>query len=98
MGSWTAVGGTKRIVVYMAGAAVLSFLLRAVGVGVLLPLLMPIPILAMTYYSMKGNQPATCPTCGLRLSYRPLGQGRGMLECPALCGYRKMVERGQRRS
>jgi hypothetical protein len=87
----------KRFVVVMACAGVLSFALRAAGVGLLLPLLLPIPSLALAYYSMKANQPRTCPRCGLRLSYRPLGRDRGMFECPALCGYRTMVEGGRRR-
>jgi hypothetical protein len=100
MGNWASMGpggGIKRMAIVIGASAVLGFMLRAAGVTLLLPLLMPVPALAMGYYSMKANQPPRCPNCDLRLSYRRLGSGHGMLECPALCGYRKLVEGGPRR-
>ncbi|MDQ6724965.1 MAG: hypothetical protein M3066_02145 [Actinomycetota bacterium] len=80
-----------RILAVLAVTMVLGTVLRAVGVGLILPLVLPVPSLAMAYFSMKARQPPTCPTCGLRLSYRKLGPNHGMLECPAMCGYRRLV-------
>ena len=39
------------------------------------------------WWTMKER----CPRCGLPLAYRKLGPNHGMLECPALCGYRRFV-------
>lgn len=80
-----------RFLLVLVATLVLSVALRAVGVGLFLPLILPIPSLALAYFSMKENQPPKCPSCELRLSYRKLGPNHGMLECPALCGYRRMV-------
>lgn len=80
-----------RVVLVMGGTMVLATALRAAGIGLILPLLLPIPWLALGYFSMKERQPPECPTCELRLSYRRLGPSHGMLECPSLCGYRKLV-------
>lgn len=80
-----------RILGVIAVTMVLGTALRAVGVGLVLPLLLPIPSLAMAYFSMKERQPPKCPSCELRLSYRRLGPSHGMLECPAMCGYRRLV-------
>jgi predicted RNA-binding Zn-ribbon protein involved in translation (DUF1610 family) len=74
---------------------VTSTLLRSFGPGVLLPLLPLIPLTAiglMRYSQMRERrQQMSCPNCGLRLSYRPLSRSHGMLECPLLCGYRRLV-------
>ena len=70
---------------------VLATALRAAGVGLILPLLLPIPSLALGYFLMKERQPPKFPTCELPLSYRKLGPNHGMLECPAMCGHRRMV-------
>ena len=80
-----------RFVLVMVVTMLLATGLRAAGVGLILPLLMPIPWLVMGYFSFKERQPPKCPTCDLRLSYRRLGPNHGMLECPSLCGYRKLV-------
>jgi len=69
----------------------LAAALRAAGAGLILPLLLPIPTLAMLYFRMKERQPPLCPTCELPLSYRKLGPSHGMLECPSMCGYRRLV-------
>lgn len=84
-------GRGPRILLVMVATMLLAIALRAAGVGLVLPLLLPIPSLAMAYFSMKANQPPKCPTCDLRLSYRRLGPNHGMLECPSLCGYRRLV-------
>lgn len=65
--------------------------LRAVGVGLILPLVLPLPSLSLAYFSMKARQRPVCPNCELALSYRRLGPNHGMLECPAMCGYGHMV-------
>jgi hypothetical protein len=91
------VGRGWRILLVVGTTLVLGTALRAVGVGLILPLLLPIPSLAMAYFSMKENQPPRCPTCDLRLSYRKLGPNHGLLECPAMCGYRRMVGDPRRR-
>jgi len=94
----TAVGRGWRILLVLGVTMVLGTALRAVGVGLILPLLLPIPSLAMAYFSMKERQPPKCPNCGLRLSYRKLGPSHGMLECPAMCGYRRLVGDPRRRT
>ena len=80
-----------RFLLIALATLVLATALRAAGVGLILPLLLPIPSLALAYFSMKERQPPKCPNCGLRLSYRKLGPNHGMLECPVLCGYRRLV-------
>lgn len=90
-------GGWTRFAVILGVGMVLSFVLRAAGAGLLFPLAMPAVVLTAGYFSMKADQPRRCPTCDLRLAYRDLGGGRGMFECPSLCGYRIMVAKGNRR-
>lgn len=87
-----------RIALVMGVTMVVATVLRAVGVGLILPLVMPIPWLVMGYLSMKERQPPKCPNCDLRLSYRRLGPNHGMLECPSMCGYRKLVGDPRRRT
>lgn len=76
---------------------VLSVVLRAGGAAILLPLLpvLPLGVIGWTRYRQQREQDRLmrCPKCGLRLSYRRLGPSHGMLECPAMCGYRRFVGR-----
>ena len=68
--------------------------LAAVGVasaGLIFPLFMAVPWLILGWYNTQERRRPRCPTCELPLSYRRLGPSHGMLECPALCGYRKLV-------
>ncbi len=68
--------------------------LRSVGgasVGLVLPLIMAVPWLVFGWYNAQQRRRPQCPNCELPLSFRPLGPSHGMLECPALCGYRKVV-------
>ena len=78
------VGSLLRIPLRSAGMA---------GFGLVLPLLLTVPWLIMGWYRAQENRRPRCPNCDLPLSYRPLGPTHGMLECPALCGYRKLVGR-----
>ncbi len=84
-----------RILGLLVAAFVVSSLVRSFGPGVLIPILPLIPLTAIGFvrYSemRERQQQSTCPKCGLRLSYRPLGPSHGMLECPLLCGYRRLV-------
>lgn len=91
MRGWGVVGRSPRIVLVMAGTLVLGAALRAAGAGLILPLLLPLPTLALGWYSMQSAKAQRCPTCDLPLSYRRLGPSHGLLECPALCGYRRLV-------
>lgn len=84
----------NRVWRYLAVAGTTLFLvvaLRGAGLGLIFPLIMPLPWLALAYFSMKERQPPRCPTCELRLSFRRLGPHHGMLECPSMCGYRRLV-------
>ncbi len=87
-----------RFVVIGLATLLLATALRAAGAGLILPLLLPIPSLALAYFAMKERQPPKCPNCDLRLSYRKLGPSHGMLECPAMCGHRRLVGDPRRRS
>ncbi len=70
-------------------------LLRSLGLALLLPMLPLVPLIVIfivRFNAMREQQRRMrCPRCELRLSYRALGPSHGMLECPALCGYRKYV-------
>ena len=61
------------------------------GIGLLMPLFLAVPWLILGWYNSRVGRRPQCPDCELPLSYRPLGPSHGMLECPALCGYRKVV-------
>jgi len=68
--------------------------LRSAGVGavgLVFPLVMAVPWLILGWYRAQEQRRPECPNCGLPLSYRQLGPSHGMLECPALCGYSKLV-------
>ncbi len=63
----------------------------AASVGLVLPLIMAVPWLVFGWLNAQQRRRPRCPNCDLPLSYRRLGPSHGMLECPALCGYRKLV-------
>ena len=74
---------------------ILVALLRATGGVLLLPILPLVPLVAIGYVRYQQQRETqrqmSCPKCGLRLSYRRLGPSHGMLECPLLCGYKRLV-------
>ena len=79
----------------MAVMIPVTLMMRAVGpapLAAVLPVL-PLGIIGfLRYRDMKENQRRnSCPACELRLAYRRLGPHHGMLECPSLCGYRRLV-------
>ena len=91
-------GRGGRFAAILVGTLVFGILVRtalaAVGVataGLVLPLFMAVPWLILAWYNAQERLRPLCPNCELPLSYRPLGPSHGMLECPALCGYRKLV-------
>ncbi len=85
----------RRTLIVMAVMIPLSVMLRAVGPAPLFALLPAVPIAIMGYlrYQEQRRQQRqnSCPRCELRLAYRRLGPNHGMLECPSLCGYRRLV-------
>lgn len=98
MGNWAAVGRGGRLLIAVVGMTVLGFLLRGsltalgvVGAGLIMPLFLVVPWLILGWYQQKERQPPACPNCELPLSFRRLGPSHGMLECPSMCGYRKLV-------
>jgi hypothetical protein len=85
----------RRTVVVVAVMVPLAVMMRAVGPAPLFVLLPAVPMAALgylRYQDMRRQQrERSCPRCELRLAYRRLGPSHGMLECPALCGYRRLV-------
>ena len=85
----------RRALIVTAIMVPLGVMLRAVGPAPLLALLPVVPMAVLgylRYLDMRATQRRnSCPTCELRLAYRRLGPDHGMLECPALCGYRRLV-------
>ena len=85
----------RRALIVIAVMVPLGVMLRAVGPAPLFVLLPVAPMAVLgylRYQDMRASQRRkTCPTCELRLAYRRLGANHGMLECPALCGYRRLV-------
>jgi len=79
----------------MAVMIPVTLMLRAVGPAPLAALLpaLPLGIIGfLRYRDMKETQRQnSCPACELRLAFRRLGPHHGMLECPALCGFRRLV-------
>lgn len=82
----------------LVAMAVLGFLVRGsltalgvAGAALIMPLFMVVPWLILGWYQQKERQPPMCPNCELPLSFRRLGPSHGMLECPSLCGYRRLV-------
>jgi len=82
----------------MAGVLLFYMLVRiplraagVAGIGLIMPLFMIAPMLVLGWYQRKERQRPQCPSCELPLSFRPLGPSHGMWECPALCGYRRLV-------
>jgi hypothetical protein len=75
----------------------ISMMLRAAGPAVLFPFLpvLPLALIGVTRYRAHREEERLmrCPKCDLRLAYRRLGPSHGMLECPALCGFRRFVGR-----
>ena len=91
-------GRGGRYLLILVGTMVFGLLVRtslaAVGVataGLVFPLFMAVPWLILGWYNAQQRRRPQCPNCELPLSYRPLGPTHGMLECPALCGYRRLV-------
>ena len=86
-----------KLVVVLVVTLLISVGLRAAGPAVFFPFvpLVPLAILGVTRVRAQREQERLmrCPTCGLRLAFRQLGPSHGMLECPALCGYRRFVQR-----
>ena len=85
----------RRLLIVMAVMIPVGLMVRAVGPA---PLAALLPVLPMgflgylRYREMRESQRRnSCPACELRLAYRRLGPAHGMLECPALCGYRRLV-------
>jgi hypothetical protein len=92
------VGRGGRYLAMFVGMLVFGILvrtaLRSVGgaaVGLALPFVMAIPWLLFGWFNAQQRRRPRCPNCDLPLSYRRLGPSHGMLECPALCGYRRLV-------
>ncbi|MDP8938017.1 MAG: hypothetical protein M3O23_09875 [Actinomycetota bacterium] len=85
----------RRALIVMGVMVPLGVMLRAVGPAPLFALLPAVPMAIMgylRYQDMRRQQREnSCPTCELRLAYRRLGASHGMLECPAMCGYRRLV-------
>ena len=85
----------RRTLVVMAVVIPLGVLLRAVGPAPLMALLPVVPMAILGYLRyqdlLESRRRSSCPSCELRLAYRRLGPAHGMLECPALCGYRRLV-------
>ena len=85
----------RRSLIVMAIVVPLGVMVRAVGPAPLLALLPVVPMAVLgylRYQEMRASQRRNaCPTCELPLAYRRLGPDHGMLECPALCGYRRLV-------
>ncbi len=93
-----AVGRGGRYLAMFAGMLVFGILVRialgsvgAASAGFVLPVIMAVPWLVFGWYNAQQRRRPRCPNCDLPLSYRQLGPSHGMLECPALCGYRKLV-------
>ena len=84
----------KSFLVLLAVVVLTAFLRGAIPLLVL-PLLPLLPLTAIgvvRYQEMRERQrQMQCPKCDLRLSYRPLSRSHGMLECPLMCGYRRLV-------
>jgi hypothetical protein len=98
MGDWTGMRGGRRVLLVVVAALLLTTLLRVplrsagIGaIGVIMPFFMVVPWLILGWYRAQESKRPQCPTCELPLSYRKLGPSHGMLECPSLCGYRKLV-------
>ncbi len=96
------VGRGGRYALVLVGSLVFGLLARtalaAVGVttaALVLPLFTALLWLAFAWYEAQERRRPQCPNCELPLAYRRLGPSHGMLECPALCGYRTLV--GDRR-
>jgi hypothetical protein len=92
------VGRRGRFLVILLATTVFGILVRVglasvgiVAAGLVFPLVMALPWLIITWYQFQERQRSMCPKCELPLSYRQLGPSHGMLECPTLCGYRKLV-------
>ena len=72
--------------------ALLRAPLRSAGLGLIVPFVMAVPLLVLFWHQQSQRRRSSfCPNCELPLSYRPLGPRSGMWECPALCGFRKLV-------
>ena len=91
-------GRGGRYAVILVGTLVFGILVRtalaAVGVataGLVFPLFMAVPRLILGWYKAQERRRPQCLNCELPLSDRRLGPSHGMLECPALCVYRKLV-------
>ena len=86
-----------KLVVVLLVTLVVSAMLRMAGPAVLFPFLPLVPLAAIgvtRYRSQREEErQMRCPRCDLRLAFRQLGPSHGMLECPALCGYRRFVSR-----
>jgi hypothetical protein len=86
-----------KLVVVLVVTLFLGMMLRTAGPAMLFPFLpvLPLAVIGMTRYRAQREQERMmrCPKCDLRLAYRRLGPSYGMLECPALCGYRRFVGR-----
>ncbi len=85
----------RRMLVVMAVMIPVTAMMRAVGPAPLAAILPALPLAVigyLRYQDMKAERKRnSCPSCELRLAYRRLGPNHGMLECPALCGYRRLV-------
>ena len=85
----------RRMLLVMAIMIPVSFMVSAVGPAPLAAVLPALPLGVigyLRYQDMRASQRRnSCPSCELRLAYRRLGANHGMLECPALCGYRRLV-------
>ena len=85
----------RRALIVAAIVVPLGVMVRVVGPAPLLALLPLVPMAVLgylRYQDMRASQRRnSSPTCDLRLAYRRLGPNPGMLECPALCGYRRLA-------
>jgi hypothetical protein len=81
-----------RLAVRMAltGAAVMVAVASGAAL-VVLPLLPLIPVIAAGLAQYEARQAMRCPRCDLPLARRRLGPSTVMLECPVMCGYRRVV-------
>ena len=84
-----------KLVVTLVAMLFVTTLLRVAGPPAMLPLIPVVPLALIggsRYYRQREQQrQMRCPRCDLPLAYRKLGPNHGMLECPALCGYRRFV-------
>lgn len=85
----------RRALIVLAVMIPVILMVRAVGPAPLIALLPAVPMAVMGYLryqdQRRQQRERSCPRCELPLAYRRLGSSHGMLECPALCGYRRLV-------